>query len=287
MVRTLNELRKRGRVIKGRWELGPGRALRYRRDEDSRLEDLEFETALIAADPEALVLAVSEKRKHGKTATRTARLSGKWKANKRNEIEFEVERESGKKNVLTFTGSWKVGPSNEIIYTWRRTSGKRKTAVLNTLTFKGAWALSDDLQLTYTLQGADDETFRFTGAFQTKSIFAKKGEIRYQLGAVAAGRRGRARTLTLFGKWKLSNKLALVFELEGEARKKSELRFGADYAMTEDTQISARLTGKQGEPLGVEVVFTREFWKGDAQAFVRLKKSLSESAVEAGVTLNW
>ena len=285
-ITSLNELEKKGRVIKGRWELGPGHRLAYRRDEDSRLEELEFETSLIAAEPEALVLSVSGKQKDGKMVTRTARLGGAWRLNERNQIEFEVERKSGPNDVLTFRGSWKVDDQNEIIYTWRRTTGKRKTTELGTLTFKGFWSLSGNQRLTYTLEGASDETFRFTGAFQTKSILAKKGEIRYQLGATLEGKR-RARTLTLFGKWKLSDKLELVFEIESEKGRKSELRFGAEYQFTKDLACAAKLTGRQGEPLGVELILTRDFLDGNAEAFVRLRKTAAESAVEGGVTVPW
>ncbi len=276
-------MKKNGRLVKGRWELGPGHTLAYRRDEDAKLEALEFQTSLIAADPDALVLAVSEKQKNGKRVTRTARLGGSWRLNEKKQIEFEIERESGANDVLTFQGAWKVGASNEIIYAWR----KRKGTGLSTLIFKGFWGLSEDHRLTYTLEGASGETFRLSGAFQTKSILAKKGEIRYQLGASLEGRFGKSRTLTLFGKWKFSDRLGLVFEVESGKRKKSVLRFGAEYEFTKDMTCSAQLTGRSGEPLGVELIFTRDFWKGNAQAFVRLKKSLAESAVEGGVTIPW
>lgn len=203
--------------------------------------------------------------------------------NEKNQIEFQVERESGSKDVLSFRGSWKVGESNEIVYSWRKT----KASGSNTLVFKGFWGLSEDRGLSYTLQGASDETFRLSGAFQTKSILAKKGEIRYQLGAALEGKLGRTRTLTLFGKWKLSDKLSLVFEMESGTRKKSELHFGAEYQFTKDMTCSASLTGKSGEPLGVEVVFARSFFEGNAQTFVRLKRTLAESAVENGVSMHW
>ena len=43
---------------------------------------------------------------------------------------------------------------------------------------------------------------------------------------------------------------------------------------------------KEGDPLGVEVVLEKSFFQ-DAKAFVRLRKTLEESAVEAGVTIPW
>ena len=109
---------------------------------------------------------------------------------------------------------------------------------------------------------------------------------RVQLGAEAQGKRGKFRTVTLFGKWKLSDELELVFEMEC-AGEKREIRFRAEYALTEDLTITANLTSKEGDPLGIEVILSKDFLKSHAQAFVRLKKTLAESAVETGVTIPW
>ena len=47
------------------------------------------------------------------------------------------------------------------------------------------------------------------------------------------------------------------------------------------------LISASADPLGVEVVLTKDFLEGNAQAFVRLKKTLQENAVEAGITIPW
>ena len=41
------------------------------------------------------------------------------------------------------------------------------------------------------------------------------------------------------------------------------------------------------KPAESELVLTRDFLDGHAEAFVRLKKTLQESAVEGGISIPW
>lgn len=284
-IESLNALMN-SRKTRGRWQLDKHHRLLYVYDEDTKQGEIGLEAALVAAEADALIAAVSERQKNGKTVTRTARLEGTWRANEKNQLEFEIERSSGANDVLTFRGAWKLGKSQEIIYTWRKTVLKTRARSLETLTFRGWWDVTKDHRLTYTLQGASDETFRFAGTFQTRSILAKKGELRYQLGASLEGRR-RGRVLTLFGKWKLSTALELVFEIDCADGRAHEMRFGAEFEIAKNFSVAARMTARDGEPLGTEIIFSKEFLKSGAQGFIRLRKTLRESAVEAGVTVPW
>lgn len=283
---SLNEFRRKNKAVKGRWELDSRHRLSYRAEDPS--EKFEIQASLVAAEEGALVFSVAGKKEKGRQVTRLAKLSGTWRANDQNQIEFEVERESGQNDVLTFRGEWKLGSSHEIIYRWRRRSPARKTVIEETLVFNGAWDISGQNRLTYRVEGSNDNTLRFRGTFQTRSILAREGEIRYQLGAEAEMKPARrSRTITFFGKWKLSNTLELFFEMDCADGKKRELCFGAEFSPSKDFTVAARLLNKKGDPLGIEVLLSREFLKGHAQAFVKLKKSLAESAVEAGVTIPW
>ena len=283
-ITDLNDLEHESKLIRGRWALDADHVLSYRKEAGE--EDFELETSLIAAEPGALVFSFTEKQESGETVTRLAKLSGIWRANAGNEIEFEVSRQSGQNDVLAFRSEWKVGNAQQIIYSWRRKISNRKTRRLQTLTFRGWWDLSGENRLVYTLEDSDDGNFRFRGAFQTPGILAKKGEIRYQLGAEAESGR-KARVITLFGKWKLSDRLDLSFEMEYADGRRHEMRFGAQFSMTRELTVAARLIDRKGVPLGMEVLLTKEFLNGQGEAFVRLKKTLQESALEAGVTLPW
>ena len=43
----------------------------------------------------------------------------------------------------------------------------------------------------------------------------------------------------------------------------------------------------EGDPLGVELILTKEFLNNKAEAFVRLKRSLAEASAEGGVRIEW
>ena len=315
---SLNQLIENGETLKGRWVLDPNHEVVYRKGAGGE-EEAGLRASLVAAEPDALVLSVTEKKSKGRVVTaedapgsargseavsargRTPRadgrakrgpltsllrLTGVWRTDEKNQITFEVEKESGKKDVLTFKGIWKVSKTNQLVYTYERKNLKRKTKELQTLVFKGTWKLSNTHELTYSLGVDSRSQFRFRGTFETTSLLAKAGEIRYQAGVEVEGKE-RIQTITLFGKWRLSRDLSLSFEVESEGGRKSALVFKAEYRIGKDYEISAGLKTQNGRLAGFELILTRDFLEKQGRGFFRLRKTLEESAVEAGVTLPW
>jgi hypothetical protein len=279
-ISRLNDLIEGGHKIKGRWELSPNHEIQYK--SAGKDEEFKFRGSLIAAEPRALVVAFTEKQADQKIVTRIVKLSGNWRLDSMNRIIFEMEREGGRRDVLVFKAGWKIGESNEIVYTYEVRDLRRKRGIIRQLVFEGFWDISEDHRLAYRLSGDSDSVFRFRGAFQTKSILAKKGEIRYQAGAEVRGGR-EPREIVLFGKWKFSRDLGLSFEIEYEHGRKKAIRFGGEYSVGKQSQIAVNLKTRSGDPLGVEVLFTRSFFGKDGQAFARLTRSVEESRVEAGL----
>ena len=246
----MNDLIDEAKRAKGRWELTPDHEIQYRsQDKD---EEFRFKGALIAAEPEALILSFTQKQSDQKTVTRLGRLAGSWSLDGQNRMRFEIEREDGRKEALIFKGAWRIGPKNELIYTYRQ-EGLKKKKIVRELAFTGFWDLSEDNRLAYWLGGDSDAAFRFRGAFQTGSLLAKKGEIRYQAGAEVSGRH-KAQTLVLFGKWKVSRDFGLSFEIEYKEGRKRALVFSAERALSKNTDLSFELKSRAGEPLGVELI---------------------------------
>lgn len=272
-------------AVDGRWTIGKGRDVRYIKDgldEETRLR-----AELIAAEPRAMVLSVTEKQSDQKRVSSIFKLLGQWSFDSRNRLQFEVERQYGRNDVLTLGSAWQINDAQELVYSWAQTRLKTKTNRLGVLTFRGAWDISRESQLVYTLTGDSDAAFRIRGAFQSKSLLAKEGAIRYQAGIEAAGKRSGTRTLTLFGKWKVSRNLALVFEIEyGDGRRKA-IRFGGEFEIGKPNQIAVQLTSAAGKPLGVELILSREFLGRDTSAFIRLVRDSAESRAEAGVRGRW
>jgi hypothetical protein len=280
----LNELEENGRVVKGHWEIGPGHEVRYRAE--GKDEEIRLKAPILAAEPGALVIAFTEKQSDQKSVTRAAKLTGTWHLNAKNRVVFEVERRTGRPDAVSFRGAWRVGGSNEFIYSYEEISLKTKKKIKRELVFSGFWELSDRDRLTYRLAADSDSAFRIRGAFQTRSLLAKKGEVRYQAGVEMNGR-NKIQTIILFGKWKLSRDLELLFEMETAGGRKHAIVFGGEFALGRSGRITARLKGREGKPLGVELELTREFLKKDGLAFLRLMRSLEEARVEAGVRFKW
>ncbi len=270
----LNQLIRDRETIDGTWQLTKRHQLQYRRRGGS--QEILLTGDLVVAEPTALVGLFKEQSEDGEVTSQLLSLRGRWQADERNRLSFLVEREKGLEDRLTLEGGWELNEANEILY--------RYQPDLQMLRFQGHWDLGDSKWLTYVLDENSDSTFRFRGAFQTPSILAKEGQIRYQVGVEVEGKK-RLNVVTLFGAWKLSRDLALDFEMAVGGVSSRTIRFGAAYQIDSKDALSARLTTREGQPLGLEVIFTRDVMKG--QAFVRLVRSLEETAVEGGFRFRW
>ena len=282
----LNRLVLDGRVIEGRWKLTPRHELQYRRAGGA--EELVATGELVSAEPLGLTFRFEKESLQEDTRRREFQLKGRWQADPRNRLTFLVEREEGKANILTLEGGWEVGPGNEIQYRFERTEQKKGARSLHRIRFDGFWEVGEDRRLAYVLEAGSNSAFRFRGAFQTDSIRQKQGLLRYQIGLEAEGRgKGPLQTVTLFGKWKLSRDLSLEFEIPYSSGFRRAISFGATYTWNRRTSVSARLTTPGGGPLGVELSLHQEFLQGRGEAFVRLRRSLKETAAEAGARVRW
>ena len=269
---------------KGRFELTPSHEVQYK--SLGKDEEFKFKGSIIAARPDALVLSVTEKQSDQKVVTSLGKLQGSWKLDSKNHIVFEVEKEKGKKDSLTFKGGWRISDFNEVIYTYHQTDLKRKRKITREIIFHGFWDILSKHRLTYWLGGDTSSAFRFRGAFQTGSVLAKKGELRYQAGVEVNGRH-KIQNIILFGKWKVSRTLELSFEIEYEKSRKKAVSFGGEYALSGDSRIAMNLKDRSGEPLGMELILTRDIFGKDGQTFMRLERSLRESRIEAGMRFRW
>lgn len=251
---------------KGRWRLTRDHEVEYRGLGPD--EELTLRGPLVALEPGRLLFAATEKTSDQKTVTRIVKLDGEWSVDARNRIVFTVEKESGRSDELLFTSGWRLGDKLEIIYSYKQTELKTRRRLDRELVISGEWDLSEKQRLVFLVGGDDRSRLRFRGAFQTPSILAKAGEIRWQIGA--EGRAGRqTKTLTFFGKWKVSRTFGLSFELETGEAKKRVLNFGGEWNVDSARSISVNLRSPKGERLGVEVIFSRSFFK-DGELFVRL-----------------
>lgn len=281
----LNQLVLDGRKpVEGAWRLTRDHELQYRRR--GGREEVVLSGPLAGAEPRGLSFRVEADSLDGDLVGKTLQLRGRWQADAENRLTFLAQRRAGKPDSLRLEGGWQLGPSHEILYRFEREELSRKGRAARLLRFSGYWDLGEEKQLTYVLDRASGSAFRFRGAFQTRSLLAKEGAIRYQLGAEVNGRRG-ARAVTLFGKWKFSRRLELSFEVPYAGGRARGIDFGTELNLDPKGNIACRLRTRAGEPLGVEVLFTRKFFRGDGELFARLRRAGGETAVEGGVRVRW
>jgi len=284
-ISRLNQLIENGMAVKGRWEFGPRNEIVYRSSEKDG-EEIRLKAALVAAEPGLLVLGVTQKKTRSLATTTLLKLSGVWRADLKNQLAFEIERAAGRRDTLTFKGMWKINETHDIIYSWEKVSLKTKTKTVNELVIRGTWDITEKNRLTYYVGGDTAQAMRFRGTFQSPSLLAKAGEIRYQVGMEVRGR-VRPQNPSLFGVWKFSRRLELSFEMEYALGVRRKIIFGGAVLPRPDSKLEILLTAQNGEPLGAELIISKEFFSGNAQLFLRLEKKAEESAAEAGISLKW
>ena len=280
----LNQLFRDGREVHGTWRLTKNHEVEYRRR--GAEEEVVLRGDLVAVEENRLLFQLSEEFSSGESVRRRFALRGRWLVDASNRLSFEAERQKGRPDWLTLQGAWEVGPGHQILYRFHRENLKTRKQDERILRFSGRWEIDPEKRLTYVLDRVSGSAFRFRGTFESAPIQAKTGEIRYQLGLEANGE-SQSRTVTLFGKWKFSRRLALSFEVPYPGRALRSLSFGADYSVDSRQNVTARLTTREGKPLGLEVIFTRQIFKGDGEGFLRLVRSSEESAVQGGFRFRW
>ncbi len=280
----LNQLILADETVDGVWRLTKSHQLEYRKRGAG--QEAVLTGALIAAEPEALVFRVAQREESGRIINQLFSLRGRWEADSRNRLNFLVERDKGRSDRLTFQGGWEVTADHEILYRYKLPFLGGSRLAESALIFRGQWDFIAGRRLVYLLDLSGDSTFRFRGAFQTPSVLAKEGQIRYQVGVEVEGKR-RVQTVTFFGKWKLSRDLAVEFELASAGKRKQAILFGASWSVVRSGTVSARLSTRKGQPMGLEVIFSREFLRNGGQVFVRLWKFSEETALEAGIRTPW
>ena len=102
---------------------------------------------------------------------------------------------------------------------------------------------------------------------------------------LARGRRERRR-LTFFGTWKVNRDLSVAFEVPYADGRIQAIQFAGSFALGPRNRIVAALSSREGEALGLTVVFTRELFP-DARLFLRLQRNTEEQAVVGGVQVRF
>ena len=274
--------------LDGTWRLTPDHALALTLHgagrEDRR--SLYLNGAVVRATHDTLVFALRRRESDETRASQRLTLSGRWQADARNRLTFLLEQAEGEEDRLTLQGGWEVGPHHELAYRYERRLTPRGALQVQSLLFEGAWDIAGTDRLVFRMRGSSDATFEFTARLQTPSLIARDGRLVYEVGIGMAGGATRRQQVTLFGAWKVNRDLSVSFEVPYAGGRVEAIRLTGTFALGARNQVVAALSSRQGEALGLTVVFTRELFP-DARLFLRVQHDAEERSVIGGVQVRF
>ena len=269
--------------LDGRWQLNDERDLEIISDRyaDNRLL---LKINLIGATEDNLTFGLNQLDRQGQSHLRILKLSGFWKADEYNQINFVVEKKT-LSDTLIFKGAWQINNNQKITYIYEKTDLKTKTKTVNSLVFEGFWQINSSHKLTYILEHSTKSRFDFRAQLESPNIYPKEGTIKYRIGIGARKERVK-RIIYLYGEWKFDRKLGLAFQMDYGKGKIRNIEFGTTMHLDKENEIMFSLMNKIDESLAINVIFTHRFLKQlDAEAFLRIKKLQRESGIEAGIRI--
>ena len=284
--RRLNKLD--GKIVfEGNWRLDPEHNLQLVVTKINNLPSenlLSLKGSIISTDKDILAFQIKTLNKENSDQFYLMTLSGQWQADVYNRLCFAVKKDESP-DILTFICAWQVNKNQQITYTYAKQQLKTKTKICNLLVFEGFWQINTSNRITYILKQSTKSVFDFRVQVETPNLYPKAGVIKYRLGmGVREDADFKEQVISLYGAWKFSRKLGLSFEMDYGKNKLQAIDFEAEANLTGRDEVIFILTDKKREPLGFSIAFKHKFLKtNDADFFLKLKKSVEESRIEAGV----
>lgn len=273
--------------LKGTWVLTKDHELRLVLDKWRRetfKDQLTLQGEIIDVRKNSLLFAVTTRTKDERLSIYALELCGSWQADAYNRLSFRVDKGRGRYDPLIFEGAWQVNKNYQIIYRYKKEELTQKKKRVHALVFKGYWDIRDKARLSYVL----DKDIGSGFDFETSAGLFKKDYIKYELGIrVSRKRQPVKRSITFLGKWKVKRNAGLVFEVERGERKIQSLVFGAQMRLTDKEAVLFNLRNDLNRGMGVELELSRDIFKKEGQAFLRLLQSKQESAFLIGFGRRW
>lgn len=236
---------------------------------------------VLKADADYLIFKIKSKNSALKNEISYLKLKGLWRADKYNRITFEVKKKKVP-DILTFKGVWQLNKNQKIIYTYTQLNLKTKRTSKGILTFDGFWQINKKNRLKFVLSKSSQSFFDFRVQIQTPNLYPAKGVIKYRLGIGLKKNKNR-KSITLYGNWKFSRKLGLVFEMHYGRSSSKSIHFGATLNLSQKDKVIFALRGKDKKPLGITVTFKRKLLSNkNFEYFLRLKKQGKSVYIGAG-----
>jgi hypothetical protein len=275
-------------VFKGNWRLNKNYDLELALDktrEQHQGDILVIKGNIISSDGNVLAFEVNTIDQDGLLHAQIIKLTVTCLADEANHLIFVVKKRSP--DIITLTGNWQLNQNQQITYKYEKTELKTKRKIAQSFIFEGFWQISNVNKLTYIFKNNPESKFDFRAQIETPTIYPQKGLVKYRLGlGLRQDRITRYKIISLYGAWKFSRNLGLVFEMDYGNGNIYVNQFAAEITFDRKDKLTFELRNKTGESLGFSVVFTHRFLKElDAEAFLRLTASQRESRIDAGLRI--
>ena len=268
--------------LRGKWSLNKDHQLQLTLDKWGRQtfgDRLTLQGNIKDVRKNSLLFVVMTRTKENVQSTYGLKLEGSWQADKNNRLTFRVRKEKGRHDILIFDNIWEINKSHQIIYQYKEAHLLRKKKKVRTLTFRGHWDIRDKARISYVIDRNSGSLFHFKPAL---GVF-RDGYIKYEIGIRLSHKPiPIMRTVTLYGRWKITRSAGLLFKVKYENGKVHAMTFGADAKLAGKDTISLRLRSIANKDMGVELKLSHKLLKGDGEIFLRGLRSKRESAIYAG-----
>jgi hypothetical protein len=266
--------------LKGKWKLDKNHNFIFIL---SNKDKLNLKTQILQVSPKKILFTIESKTYENKYKTNILKIYGNWTTSPKNNLYFNIQKKDSKDNTLKFTGIWSINKNYKIIYSYKKTELKTKTTKINSFSFEGKWKIIDKTHLTFFINNQPNHALNFKVSLGTKNIYAKKGEIKYKIGIKLSNKKKKDILLTLFGSWKISNKLNITFETPYNNSNYTS-SFKTVFNVSKKDKIEAKLFSKKNKITGLTVIFNKSFFE-NSNFFLLLKNSIKEKQAKVGMTI--
>lgn len=255
--------------FKGAWRLNANHDLALDLEETKNVgkSKLVFKGVILDCRKDYLMFRLKSKQSPITTKISFLQLKGKWSADKFNRLIFKITKKRNP-DILTFKNAWQLNKYQQITYKYQRLKIKRK----HTITFKGFWMISSKKQLHYSLEHSNQATFNFKVHLQSPTVYPKQGKIKYRIG-IGLGRKRKEQIIILYGLWKFSRRVGILFEIDYGSGNIKKMKFAARVHLDRKNLVIFTLEDNKGKPLGMKLAYKRMFLSNkEFEYFLKLNK---------------
>ena len=269
--------------LSGKWSLNKNHDFVLTLDKKHKMyagDKLTIKGEIKDAKANKLVFSVAAKEGLSQYRGYILKLSGSWQADKYNRLTFNVKRNKSVTDILTFKGGWSINKQNQIIYTYEKARLKTKEKVTKTIILKGHWNITEKHRILYVLNKKIDSQFDFKVSLGKP--LARGLQYKIGIGNVPAKEK-----ITLLGKWKVNERLGVLFEMPYEKGKLQSIVFGASCKLGKNSNLDFKLRNELGKDLGMDIKLSREILKDQGEIFFRAITSKKEKQFLIGCGWRW